>query len=181
MEKIKSIWHPEIASLKGVGPDGQLTRTDPPEYFANIASGATASDESEILAADKIISLEFTSPRTVLAKVEIAERNAGGDAVVYTDFISLVKIADSWTVVSKLWAARPLSAASFTEPAPLDQSHAEIASALLAYFNGQLSAAGSSATLKTVFHSGALLRGPTGPAELANGELRVLDAGASFY
>ena len=58
---------------------------EPEAFFAAIESGATKSDDPAILAADKIVSIEFTSPRTCLCKVEIAELNEDGEAVIYTD------------------------------------------------------------------------------------------------
>ena len=54
---------------------------EPEAFFAAIESGATKSDDPAILAADKIVSIEFTSPRTCLCKVEIAELNEDGEAV----------------------------------------------------------------------------------------------------
>jgi hypothetical protein len=175
-ELIKSIWHP-VASLKGVDAEGKLILLEPEEFFAAVAAGATKSDDPAILAADKIVSMEFTSPRTCLAKVEIAELNEEGEPVIYTDFLSLAQLEDdAWKVVSKIFAPRPLSAPSYSEPTSLDRTHAEIAEALVNYFESQASGAGSSAVLKRVFHEGALLRGP----DPESGELRVIDA-ASFY
>ena len=149
---------------------------EPEAFFAAIESGATKSDDPAILAADKIVSIEFTSPRTCLCKVEIAELNEDGEAVVYTDFLSLARLEDdAWKVVSKIFAPRPLSAPSYTEPTEFTRTHAEIAEALVHYFHSQASGAGSSEVLKKVFHPGALLRGP----DPESGELRVIDGKCS--
>ena len=175
-ELIRSIWHP-VASLKGVDEKGQLVVLEPDEFFALVKSGATKSDDPAILAADKIVSLEFTSPRTVLAKVEIAELSQTGEAVIYTDFLSLARLEDdAWKVVSKIFAPRPLGAPSYVEPTELTRTHAEIAEALVHYFDAQASGGGSSAVLKKVFHPTALLRGP----DPDSGKLQVIDA-AAFY
>ena len=107
-ELTRSIWHPEVAQLKGVGDDGQIIVVEPRKYLENIAAGAAGSTDSIVLAADKIVSIEFTSPRTVLARVEVADPlDADGHATVYTDFISMVDITGcGWTVVSKVFAGR---------------------------------------------------------------------------
>mgnify|MGYP004355360149 CR=1 FL=1 len=84
--------------------------------------------------------------------------------MIYTDFLSLARLEDdAWKVVSKIFAPRPLSAPSYTEPTEFTRTHAEIAEALAHYFNSQASGAGSSEVLKKVFHPGALLRGPDPP------------------
>jgi hypothetical protein len=118
-----------------------------------------------VLAADRIISVEFSSARTALAKVEVSNPlDARGQAELYTDFITLVCIRGrGWTVVSKLFADRPLGTLAYSEPGTTavdDATHAEIASALSCYFEGQRSGAGSSAIMREVFHHSALLRGP---------------------
>ena len=58
---------------------GSLIVLEPEAFFEAIESGATKSDDPAILAADKIVSIEFTSPRTCLCKVEIAELNEDGE------------------------------------------------------------------------------------------------------
>ena len=182
-ELTRSIWHPEVASLKGVGPDGHLRVREPDSYLEMIASGAAGSSDDAVLAADKIVSLEFTSSRTCLAKVEVSDPlDANGNATIYTDFISLVDIAGrGWTVVSKIYSGRPLGTQSFSEPSP-SSTHGEIAAALQHYFDGQRSGNGSSSVMSKVFHPSALLRGPVMECDAAQhpevgvGRLRVLSA-----
>ena len=143
---------------------------DPAEYFELIASGGCQSDDPAVLAADKIVSVEFSSSRTALAKVEVSNPlDLQGQADLYTDFITLVRIRGrGWTVVSKLFADRPLGTLAYSEPGAAataaaavdDATHAEIAAALRHYFEGQRSGAGSSAVMRRVFHPSAVLRGP---------------------
>ena len=87
----------------------------------------------------------MTCPRTALAKVEVGQAGADGK-VVYTDFLSLLKLgvgaAARWTVVSKIYAARPLTSPSFSEPAAATSTtHADIVAALQSYFAGQVASA----------------------------------------
>ena len=186
-ERTRSIWHTEVASLKGVDPSGELVVTEPAPYLAMIASGACGSNDTAVLAADRLVSLEFPSSRACLARVEVSDPlDQAGKATVYTDFISLVDIVDrGWTVVSKLFAGRPLGTLSYSEPA-LSTTHGEIAVALQHYFDGQRSGAGSSTIMRRVFHPGALLRGPVMECDandhpgLKVGELRVLTADDFF-
>ena len=186
VEQTRSVWHEQVASLKGLDPDGNLSVREPDSYFELIDSGAAQSSDPTILAADRIVSIEFTSDRTALAKVEVADTGGGdGPATLYTDFLSLVDIEGrGWTIVSKIWTPRPLGTLSYAEP-DLGGTHGAIAAQLQHYFDGQRPGAGSSATMKKVFHPTALLRGPVMACDAADhpmtpGQLRVLTAQQFF-
>ncbi len=186
-ELTRSIWHPEVAQLKGVDSDGEIIVVEPSKYLENIAAGAAGSTDEVVLAADKIVSLEFTSTRTVLARVEVADPlDADGSATIYTDFISMVDITGrGWTVVSKVFAGRPLGSLSYSEP-NMASTHSDIVAQLQHYFDGQRPGAGSSTIMRKVFHTTAYLRGPVMECDQADfpqsrvGDLRILTATEFF-
>ena len=87
-----------------------------------------------------------------------------GRAVVYTDFLSLLKVGADWVVVSKCWAATgldsPFAGCGYTDTTPLAAAHGEIAEQLLYYFIGGATEP-SAATLQQVFEPSTLLQGAT--------------------
>merc|ERR1712032_26985 len=77
---------------------------------------------------DRVQSLDFAGPSTVLAKVEIQLGRK-----LYTDFLSLLHLREGWQIVSKLFASRDAEACSPVDSTPPSFSHAELSAVLAEY------------------------------------------------
>ena len=167
------------ATLKGVGPDGTLAMRSPEEFMDVVT--APKGDEfrtPEIMAMDKILSMEQTSKDTILCKVQVATPSYpmnGGEPVVFTDFLSLVRVQGEWIIASKVFAWAPLTAPfegyGYAEDVDMTVAHGEIAEQLQHYLKGG-SSEPSEATLRKVFHPSTVLKG------VSDGSLVELDGEA---
>ena len=154
------------ATLKGVGPDGTLAMRSPEEFMDIVTAPKGAEFRTpEMLAMDKILSMEQTSKNTILCKVQVATPSYpmnGGDPVVFTDFLSLIRVQEEWVIASKVFAWVPMGAPfdgyGYAEDNDMTVAHGEIAEQLQYYLKGG-SSEPSEATLRRVFHPSTVLKG----------------------
>ena len=154
------------ATLKGVGPDGMLTiRT--PEEFMQIVTAPKGPEfrTPEMLAMDKVLSMEQTSKDTILCKVQVATPSYpmnGDEPVVFTDFLSLIRVQGEWIIASKVFAWVPIDAPfegyGYEEDNDTTVARREIAEQLQYYIKGG-SSEPSEATMRRVFHPSTVLKG----------------------
>ena len=167
------------ATLKGVGPDGTLAMRSPEEFMDIVTAPKGAEFRTpEMLAMDKILSMEQTSKNTILCKVQVATPSYpmnGGDPVVFTDFLSLIRVQEEWVIASKVFAWVPMGAPfdgyGYAEDNDMTVAHGEIAEQLQYYLKGG-SSEPSEATLRRVFHPSTVLKG------VSDGSLVELDGEA---
>eukprot|EP01052_Picozoa_sp_SAG31_P027877 SAG31_NODE_2645_length_5313_cov_6.731300_4_plen_217_part_00 len=110
-EALRPYWQ---ATLKGVGPDGTLMMRSPEAFMDMLcAPGREPCTDPAITGMDAILSIEQSSPVTIFAKVQVAAPSYagnGGAPVVFTDFLSLLKLDGKWVVGSKAFSWAPLAA-----------------------------------------------------------------------
>ena len=183
---LRGYLHP-TATIKGVGPDGEMTSRNAADFLDGIALGtpigqpATPCIDPAVLELDRVLSLEQTSRTTILAKVQMATpQGRDGKPALFVDFLSLLRVGEEWHIVSKIFSTLPIDAPSggygyrrqggcsdlagvagavATEPWEVTA----IASALQQYLDGchcDVSA------LRTIFHPSAQLKGVNKEGEL---------------
>ena len=132
-------WH-EDGRLYGVSPDGaELVERDADTFMAGVEA---RSPSPELACHDQIVSIDTCLSRCAVAKVQVALPSPAGEAVLYTDFLVLLKLDGAWRVISKIYTSVPLSQRWFTEPQPFNYSNMAsdpIAGVLEYYKGGHLS------------------------------------------
>ncbi|CAL1166727.1 unnamed protein product [Cladocopium goreaui] len=118
VERLKEVWHPE-GHLYGIAPSGDVVDRNAETFFDGVAKRKTSEELEEH---DRIIRLDFASPRCCAAKVQIALPAAPTSPtpslteVLYTDFLILLRLKGRWQIISKVFSAVPLSQLWYTEP-----------------------------------------------------------------
>ena len=154
------------ATLKGIGPDGVLSISTHEEFMGIVtAPKGPEFRTAEMLAMDKILSMEQTSKDTILCKVQVAAPSYplnANEPVVFTDFLSLIRVQGEWIIASKVFAWVPMSAPfegyGYEEDNDMTVAHREIAEQLQHYIQGG-SSKPNEATLRKVFHPSTVLKG----------------------
>lgn len=167
---LRTVWHPS-ASLAGLDASGNLVTNDAEGLFAQVGSG-DAHPES-FARFDRVLAIEQSSPKTVLAKVQVAvpsSKLADGAPVIFTDFLSLVDFgsdAPRFQIVSKIYSFvgidAPFEGAGFEDPKATPDA-AELAAAAQTYLDGNR---GGSKIMGQVVHPEAKIMG------LVDGDLNI--------
>ncbi|MER8499408.1 nuclear transport factor 2 family protein [Mesorhizobium sp. M1142] len=89
------VFHPK-AQLATVS-EGDLATLDIPSWLDVVAKRESPASRGEARL-DQIVSIEFGSLNTALARVQCAI-----GPKLFTDFISLVRIADDWRIIAKVY------------------------------------------------------------------------------
>ena len=84
--------------------DGNLTTIDMPTWLALVEKRESSAARREVRL-DNILSIEFGSENTAVARVQAAI-----GPKLFTDFLSLAKSADGWRIVSKVYQFEALKA-----------------------------------------------------------------------
>jgi hypothetical protein len=85
-----------------------------------MAGVAARAPSPELACHDSIISIDTCLARCVVAKVQVALPSPAGEDVLYTDFLTLLKLDGAWRVIAKIYTSVPLSQRWYTEPLPFD-------------------------------------------------------------
>lgn len=136
-ERMKEVWH-ERACLRRPSGDGGVACIDTSSFLNIVASkDAAAADAPPSLPwlSDRVVSIDFASPETAMAKVEITL----GDKT-YTDYLALLRLAAGWKIVAKLFASRPGASPGCVDTTPHEASAAEVGTAVANYFSARRNA-----------------------------------------
>lgn len=82
--------------------DGNLATLDIPSWLDMVAKRESPASRKETRC-DLIVSIEFGSPNTALARVQCAI-----GPKLFTDFLSLAKAADGWRIIAKVYQFEPI-------------------------------------------------------------------------
>lgn len=95
------VFHPN-AQLTTVS-EGNLATLDIPSWLDAIAKRESPASRREARL-DRIVSIEFGSQNTAIARVQCAIGSK-----LFTDFLSLVRIADDWRIIAKVYQFQPIN------------------------------------------------------------------------
>jgi len=137
--RMKEVWH-KRASLRRASGDGGVTRIDAASFLDIVAqakdSPASLQGRQELKwLADRVVGIDFASPETAAAKVEVTLGTK-----TYTDHLALLRLSDGWKIVAKLFASRPAASPGSVDTTPHDSSAAEIGAAVANYFSARRNA-----------------------------------------
>ena len=125
-----TVWHARCAARRPSG-DGGVTSIDASSFLDSIvttSSAAIGAPEQPPLA-DKIHCIDFSSPTTAMAKVE-----ATLSATTHTSYLSLLRLADGWKIVAKLFTTRPADLHGSVDTTPHESAASELGAAVASYF-----------------------------------------------
>lgn len=132
-DRMKNVWH-ERASLRRASGDGGVTCIDAAS-FLDIVATQTGDSAAAPWLADRVVGIDFASPETAMAKVEITLGTK-----TYTDHLALLRLSDGWKIVAKLFASRPAASPGSVDTTPHDSSAAEVGAAVASYFSARRNA-----------------------------------------
>jgi hypothetical protein len=95
-EKLASVFH-EVAHLFGV-TDGKLTDWSRAHWFEVLKSRGQSPQQLDLKRHDFVVQIDRSSPTTAFAKVQCQMPPR-----YFTDYLTLVKLADGWRIVSKTY------------------------------------------------------------------------------
>jgi Putative lumazine-binding len=96
VESLKKAFYPE-AKLFFVKRDNTLGQLTQEQWYKGFASSAGQEEKGELT----ITQVDITSNAASVKVVEVYEKSK------YTDYLSLLKFADGWKVVNKIYVAEP--------------------------------------------------------------------------
>ena len=93
-KKLGEAFHPS-SHLYSAGGDGKAADWPRTDWFKMVEGRPSAKSKGSVRA-DRIVSIDFSGPTTAIAKVEcqIPPR-------YFTDYLTFVKLAEGWKIVSK--------------------------------------------------------------------------------
>ena len=100
VESLKSAFHPD-ARLFFVKKDGSLGTLTQEQWYKGFASSAGKEEEGTL----SIVSLDIAGKA---ASVKVREEYPKS---IYTDYVSLLRLASGWQIVNKVFVAEPRSVA----------------------------------------------------------------------
>ncbi len=96
VESLKKAFYPE-AKLFFVKRDNTLGQLTQEQWYKGFASSAGQEEKGELT----ITQVDITSNAASVKVVEVYEKSK------YTDYLSLLKFADGWKIVNKIYVAEP--------------------------------------------------------------------------
>lgn len=96
-QKLGTAFH-EVSHLYALGPDGVVDI--PRENWLKMIAGRPSPKSQALERTDRIVSVDFSGPETACVKVECA-----APPRYFTDYLTLLKLADGWRIVSKTYRA----------------------------------------------------------------------------
>ena len=94
-DKLASVFH-EVAHLFGV-TDGKLTDW-PRQYWLDLVRSRKSPQQQDLKRFDWVMQIDRSSPTTAFAKVLCQNPPR-----YFTDYLTLVKLAEGWRIVSKTY------------------------------------------------------------------------------
>jgi hypothetical protein len=94
-DKLGRVFH-EVAHLFGVN-DGKLTDWSR-EYWLDLVRSRKSPQQQDLKRSDWVVQIDRSSPTTAFAKVLCQSPPR-----YFTDYLTLVKLADGWRIVSKTY------------------------------------------------------------------------------
>jgi len=94
-DKLGRVFH-EVAHLFGV-TDGKLTDWSR-EYWLDLVRSRKSPQQQDLKRSDWVVQIDRSSPTTAFAKVLCQSPPR-----YFTDYLTLVKLADGWRIVSKTY------------------------------------------------------------------------------
>ncbi|CAK8995603.1 unnamed protein product [Durusdinium trenchii] len=93
--------------------------------------------EEDLSAYDQILSLDFASSRCCAAQVQLAlkQSDPASGALLFTDFLVLLRLNKKWQIISKVFSSVPLSEQSYQEPYDA-LAYADPVRGILSYMRG---------------------------------------------
>ena len=146
--QLRKVWDPSCHMFCPSGDGGVVDIGA--ETFFKIVEGKTAVAGAEMGTsgqplADTVHSVQFSSPDTVLAKVQVSLGES-----IYTDFLTLLKLDSGWRIVAKLFNSRHEQLVYSVDTTPIDTSHAELGRVAAEYVGARRAA--DAARLAALFH-----------------------------
>ena len=92
---LRRVFHP--AALYACATDGTLLALHMDEYFGVVDKRPSPASRGDVRA-DRILSIEFAGPVTVMARVECTIRPK-----LFTDLLTLVKVGGGWQIIAKVF------------------------------------------------------------------------------
>jgi Putative lumazine-binding len=96
VESLRKAFYPE-AKLFFVKKDGTLGQLSQEQWYKGFEATAGKEEQGEL----RIVALDVTGNAAAVKVVETYPKS------VYTDYISLLKLKDKWTIVNKIYFAEP--------------------------------------------------------------------------
>ena len=164
-QRMGQVWH-ERSHLRRPSGDGGVVSIDAPTFFGIVSSPSKAVAGAPALPwlADRVVAVDFASPETAMAKVEIVL-----NATAYTDYLALLRLRDGWKIVAKCFASRPCSIPGSIDTTPHETCVNEVGAAVAKYFSARRNA--DSTLMGALLHPSCQLLG----ARRDNGELCEVD------
>ena len=97
VESLKKAFYPE-AKLFFVKRDKSLGQLSQEDWYKGFASSAGQEEKGDL----QITAVDITGNAASVKVVEIYEKSK------YTDYLSLLKFADGWKIVNKIYVAEPI-------------------------------------------------------------------------
>jgi Putative lumazine-binding len=97
VESLKKAFYPE-AKLFFVKRDNTLGQLTQEQWYKGFASSAGQEEKGDL----KITDVDITGNAASVKVVEVYEKSK------YTDYLSLLKFADGWKIVNKIYVAEPI-------------------------------------------------------------------------
>src|SRR5262245_20832737 len=97
VESLKKAFYPE-AKLFWVKRDKTLGQLSQEDWYKGFAATAGQEEKGDL----QITAVEVTGNAASVKVVEVYEKSK------YTDYLSLLKLADGWKIVSKIYIAEPI-------------------------------------------------------------------------
>jgi hypothetical protein len=98
-DKMREVFHQD-AHLFSIDDRGNLVN-EPRDDFAKHIDDSISPQSQGAPREDEIVFLDFSGPRTALAKVNLLV----GD-IIYTDYLMLGKVGNDWKILSKMYVGK---------------------------------------------------------------------------
>lgn len=99
VESLRKVFHPDAKLLFG-RKNGELGALTQEQWYKGFAASAGKEEKGEL----RIAAMDITGTAAEVKVVEIYETS------IYTDYISLLKLADGWKIVNKIFVTEKRAA-----------------------------------------------------------------------
>ena len=100
--EMATVFH-DSAHLYQIGTDGALSDWDK-DFFMNIIASGKQEDQGKVFPTyNEILSIDFTSENTAVARVKVRVRD-----ILFTDILSFICLDNRWWIIAKVAAGVPV-------------------------------------------------------------------------